>query len=243
MATTEKCLNRMVLRHPDARPVERGRRALFETQRTTMRCFSALAVTACLTIAQAQALAAPQQSNSLGPISFSTFDSNGDGVVSAEEFEAARNARVETRKAEGRPQRGAASALSFEDFDADGNGEISPAELDAARQTRIGQRGTKRSGGAQAGGPGPRDKMYAGAGSRPNFGDFDLNGDGSVSQAEFDEAREKKMAVRSEQGYGMQNLPGRPGFSDLDANSDGRVTAEEFREQQALRRSQNVERR
>ncbi|MFD2111574.1 hypothetical protein [Thiorhodococcus fuscus] len=60
------------------------------------------------------------------------------------------------------------------------------------------------------------------------FGDFDRNGDGTVSQQEFDAARAERMAAMAAAGAPMRGAASAPSFADFDANGDGRMTADEF---------------
>lgn len=62
----------------------------------------------------------------------------------------------------------------------------------------------------------------------PVFADFDGDGDGRVSQSEFDQTRAQRIAERSQQGYQMRNLANAPSFADLDTNGDGVLDQEEF---------------
>ena len=66
-----------------------------------------------------------------GPLPFSTYDQNGDGFISKEEFNAVR----EKRKAEGMPMR---NARTFEDLDENQDGKISAEEFSVQRNARMG---------------------------------------------------------------------------------------------------------
>lgn len=70
----------------------------------------------------------------------------------------------------------------------------------------------------------------------PSFAEFDLNGDGILTEAEFNEARAKRIAERSQQGYPMRGLANAPTFKDFDRNGDGRVDPAEFTATQAEHR-------
>jgi Ca2+-binding EF-hand superfamily protein len=62
---------------------------------------------------------------------FASFDLDGDGGVSQEEFIEARGQRVAERAKQGRMMRGMANMPEFSDIDSDGDGSISPDEFAA----------------------------------------------------------------------------------------------------------------
>jgi Ca2+-binding EF-hand superfamily protein len=70
----------------------------------------------------------------------------------------------------------------------------------------------------------------------PAFGDYDLDGDGTVVEKEFHEARAKRISERVRQGYQMKNIGKAPAFADLDSDGDGELSREEFAAHQAQRR-------
>ena len=200
-------------------------------------------VMACLGLPgtlSAQAPVAP------GPMTFAEMDKNGDGIVTGPEFAAAQSAHMAARAAQGAPMRGAATAPIFADFDQNGDGQLTPAEFQAGRQTRM--QGGPGMGQGYGPGPGPNSGMGPGAGrgggmgggpgrgmgrGMPAFAEFDLNGDGTLTEDEFNEARAKRMAARAAQGYPMRNAGKAPPFSTLDADGNGRVTPDEFATGQA----------
>ncbi len=57
------------------------------------------------------------------------------------------------------------------------------------------------------------------------FAGFDLDGNGSISEAEFNQVRADRMAARGAPMGGGANAPS---FADFDLNGDGQITAEEF---------------
>ena len=150
-----------------------------------------------------------------GPIPFSAYDQNGDGVIDSKEFNAVR----EQRKAEGRPMR---NALTFADLDQNGDGKISAEEFAAAHAAR--PRGPGMGGGMQ--------------GSMPDFSEFDLNKDGKITEEEFTDARTARITKRLQEGYQMRGLANAPSFADIDTNHDGSISPEEFSAQQAKHRQQ-----
>ncbi len=67
----------------------------------------------------------------------------------------------------------------------------------------------------------------------PVFADFDLNGDGSITETEFLKARSERIAKRAQEGRQMKNLANAPSFQDIDTDDDGAVSQEEFAAHQA----------
>jgi len=85
-------------------------------------------------------------------------------------------------------------------------------------------------------GMGQNQGMGKGMGrNRPAFSEFDLNGDGKITEKEFNEARSKRISERAQQGYQMRNLGSAPSFADMDANGDGEISTEEFAAHQSQR--------
>lgn len=178
----------------------------------------AMAIT---TLLGAGALVAAGPMSPPGPIPFATYDSNSDGKVSADEFYAARNARIAERAKQGRMMRNLGNAPAFEAFDADGDGYLSENELLKGQMSHMQQQRMNRPMGPMGGaGRGARDVA--------SFSDFDGNGDGAVTPEEFTQARAARRAERATQGYPMRNAGSSPSFESLDANGDGRLTPDEF---------------
>lgn len=73
-------------------------------------------------------------------------------------------------------------------------------------------------------------------GDMPSFESFDLNHDGQLTEKEMDEAREKRMKERQEDGRMLRNAKTHYEFSRIDANEDGVVTPKEFADHQTRRR-------
>lgn len=213
-----------------------------------------IALLSCSYTVHAQMSAgAPQRANP-----FAAFDRDNNGMISEQEFNEFRAQRRKARAEQGRMMRGVADAPSFSQIDSNQDGLLSREEMMTARQAHMQKR---RAMGRQMGpgmgrgmGPGmgygrgmgwdrqgPMPGRYSMGRNRPGFSDFDLNGDGRLTENEFTEARNRRMSERARQGYPMRNAANAPSFADIDANADGAVTAREldnFRTQRMRQRWQ-----
>jgi hypothetical protein len=94
------------------------------------------------------------------------------------------------------------------------------------------------SGGMEPGMMGP-GMMGPGMGrgmGMPSFSTFDLDGDGTLTEDEFNKAHSQRMQQRAQQGYPMRNAAYAPGFETFDRDGNGRVNASEFAAAQAEHR-------
>lgn len=66
-----------------------------------------------------------------------------------------------------------------------------------------------------------------GRGPQP-FTAYDRDGDGYVSEAEFEALREERRAARERAGMPMRGAGRAPAFSDFDADGDGKLSQEEL---------------
>ena len=119
-----------------------------------------------------------------GPIPFSAYDKDGDGVITEEEFDAIRAQRMQQGggqgqcrgkgqgKGQGKGMGKGRDVPSFEDFDADGDEFISEQEFNDARAKRMTERAKQ-------------GKQMKGMTNAPSFADIDTDGDGKISRAEF----------------------------------------------------------
>lgn len=71
----------------------------------------------------------------------------------------------------------------------------------------------------------------------PKFESFDLNSDGTLTESELNEAREKRVQERKDEGRMLRNAKEHYEFSRMDANADGVVNKQEFLDHQTRRRN------
>jgi hypothetical protein len=62
----------------------------------------------------------------------------------------------------------------------------------------------------------------------PTFADFDLNGDGAITNDEFNKARAERIAKNAKEGRQMKGLASMPTFADIDTDGNGSLSAKEF---------------
>ncbi len=87
-----------------------------------------------------------------GPISLTSYDADGNGSITEQEFNAAREQQQAAIKNSGRLGQGMANAPSFADVDTDKDGQISAQELQNTQQQRQANRGMGRGQGNGKGG-------------------------------------------------------------------------------------------
>ena len=136
----------------------------------------------------------------------SFFDTNGDNIVTMEEFNTAAAAR-------------------FNRIDADSNGVISKDEFHAymgkKRQERNAQRFQMMDSDADGQVSQQEYLTYKQQKAERRFKSMDLNNDGVVSQEEY-EARKSRWSGRKHGHRGKGGI-----FAKLDANGDGQITRDE----------------
>jgi Ca2+-binding EF-hand superfamily protein len=62
----------------------------------------------------------------------------------------------------------------------------------------------------------------------PAFSEFDQDGDGFVSEDEFNSFREARHEAMAKAGKPMKGMASAPAFSDVDADGDGKLTEAEL---------------
>jgi hypothetical protein len=117
-----------------------------------------------LALTTAPLMAADTSPSGRGPIPFESFDGNGDGYVSQEEYGQARANRMQQRAEQGGQFRNQGNAPGFEDIDSNSDGRLSREEVQAHHQKRYEMRyeNRQRMPGPQGGGMGPGGGMGGG---------------------------------------------------------------------------------
>lgn len=131
-----------------------------------------------------------------------------------------------------------AGSVAFSDVDQDGNGCISEDEFNHFHTKMHGKgkgygmgkgHGHGSEGGGCCAGKGMHGKM-------PAFADFDLDGDGSITETELNQGRAKRMSENAAEGRQMKNAAHAPAFSDIDTDGNGEISGDEFAAHQAEHR-------
>jgi len=115
-----------------------------------MKMSKKLAITMiCGAVGLSAALVQAGNVTARGPVSFATYDADGNGAISEQEFNTIREQRQAAVRASGRMGQGMANAPSFADTDTDRDGQISAQELQSMQASRrMGRgRGMGRGGG------------------------------------------------------------------------------------------------
>lgn len=79
-----------------------------------------------------------------GPISFQAHDTNKDGFISKEEFDATKAARMDAKEEVGMPRRNAVNSPDFSYFDTNKDGKISQEELEKGQRRQPQGRGNQQ---------------------------------------------------------------------------------------------------
>jgi len=79
-----------------------------------------------------------------GPVGFKVYDTNKDGFISEDEFNAVKAVRMSANADAGMPMRNAGNSPDFSFFDTNKDGKISPDELEKGRKQQLQGRSNKQ---------------------------------------------------------------------------------------------------
>lgn len=153
---------------------------------STFRILPVLVTTVFLlgSVSALQAQGKGQGKGQPSPAAFTDLDGNGDGMVSPDEFAAHQAQRMAERGGAQGMQKNQGARPTFADIDSNGDGVIAPDEFTAHQGQRMAERAADKNArpgqGNQSGKAGQR-------GQRMSFADLDLDGDGCISPAEFEQ--------------------------------------------------------
>jgi hypothetical protein len=130
----------------------------------------------------------------------------------------------------------AGGPVSFSDVDLDGNGCVSEDEF----MQFHGKMHGKGKGHGKGHGHGSKKGHGGGCchgkgmkGNMPAFDDFDLDGNGTISEAEFNQGHAARMSEMAAEGRHLKHAADAPGFSDIDDDGNGEISKDEFAAHQA----------
>lgn len=151
-----------------------------------------------------------------GQHAFASFDTDKNGFISEQEFDAAKALHHQQRpKKPNKPLR--ITAPTFASFDANKDGQLSQEELQAGQEAHHKAMQAK-----------PHCKCDEKKHNAPNFEHFDLNKDGAISETEFTETRNQHRAEREKAGKKVPDLSKLPTFADIDTDHNGSLSKEEL---------------
>lgn len=79
-----------------------------------------------------------------GPVGFKVYDTNKDGFISEDEFNAVKAARMSANAESGMPMRNAGNSPDFASIDTNKDGKITPEELEKGQRQQLQGRGNKQ---------------------------------------------------------------------------------------------------
>ncbi len=155
---------------------------------------------------------------------FTTFDVDGNGLITKKEFEQVKAKRRSNKSGK---RRNATGAPSFKSFDVDGDGFITKAEFRQKRATQ----NKKRQANSHSKRKSNRKKSKKGKNRQVSFRTLDVDGNGLITPDELTQAQR----VRENNRKGAKAIQDVP-FKRIDANGDGEITRKEYADFQAKRK-------
>ncbi len=75
--------------------------------------------------------------------------------------------------------------------------------------------------------------LLAGMGrDMPTFTEYDTDGNGKITQTEFENSQQQRMQKKAEEGRMLRNAGNAPTFQDVDVDGNGYLDANEFKAHQ-----------
>ncbi len=71
------------------------------------------------------------------------------------------------------------------------------------------------------------------------FATWDIDGNGTIDEAEFNTIRDQQQKMAKSGGYRRQNMATAPSFAQIDKNNDSKITPDELMAAQKSRRWNN----
>jgi Ca2+-binding EF-hand superfamily protein len=91
----------------------------------------------CLALVSLVGLSLHAADTTRGPIDFETYDTNKDGMITQEEFNAVKAERMSANAKAGMPMRNAANSPDFDYFDTNKDGKITKEEFQTGQLKRM----------------------------------------------------------------------------------------------------------
>lgn len=159
-----------------------------------------------------------------GPMSFSDFDRNGDGMISREEFTATQRNRVKNQTQNKTQTQMETQAGEMSSTPA--TPPMAPPAAGMGMGMGMGMQNQEQMQEQMQQQMQTQQRMRPS--NMPTYTDFDLDGDGNVTQKEFYTARNNRIRARVLEGKKMRNMSNAPSFSSIDSNGDQQLSEEEF---------------
>lgn len=176
--------------------------------------------------------------------SFSDFDVDGNGKITQSEFDNTQERNMLANKNAGYPMQNANNRPTFSMFDTNQDGSIDANEFSMKQQTNMQGNMSQKSNKVR--GQGMKNNMnganFAQKGMNQNahsFSEFDVDGNGKVTQSEYENAQQRNISANKNAGKLMRNADNRPNFNMVDTNKDGYIDANELTIQQQKNMQKN----
>ena len=159
--------------------------------------------------------------------SFTDVDTDGDGQLNPDELAAAHKAHMQ-KMGKGRDGHHGEGGLMMQDKPKHCGMKQGDSEHCGMEQGNM-KHGDKKHGQMGHG----KGKGMGMKGNMPAFADFDLDGNGMISEQEFSEGHSMRMSEMAAEGRKMQHMCDESAFAKIDADADGAISESEFAAHQA----------